>query len=372
LSSFNISSVGSWVKKIFPNLRKTQSNNLSLGVLGMVKARSGLMSEIVREVPGALKHKHRLKRFWRFVSNSRVNTNSLKITWCSWVVKTFVPGKYIVVALDWTELPGNIQCLMAAMPFGGRAIPLLWVITTYRDYKDSQNRIEERLVTSLTQIIPREKKIILVADRGFGRASLINHLLGLNLLFCLRVKADVVITTQIQKIATNQTRKQKINLRQLKIKVGQVKWFKAISYRQDGIVKKVNLAVTLAAPKVGEESDPWLLVTNLRKASTAISHYQLRFDIEEWFKDLKHQLDISKLQTRNVDRVRRLVFISAVSYGLLMLIGSLTQRFKSIQDRLITGRGKAASRIWFALRIIEHQLLDPIYWRKIWTKAKGP
>ncbi len=30
------------------------------------------------------------------------------------------------VAMDWTTLPGNIQCLMIAIPFAGRAIPLLW------------------------------------------------------------------------------------------------------------------------------------------------------------------------------------------------------------------------------------------------------
>jgi len=51
------------VGKIFPTLRKTHRVNLSFGVFGQVKTQSGLMSQIVREVPGALKHKHRLKRF---------------------------------------------------------------------------------------------------------------------------------------------------------------------------------------------------------------------------------------------------------------------------------------------------------------------
>ena len=122
----------------------------------MVKSRSGLMSEMVRKVPGAKKHKHRLKRLWRFVSNPRIIPDSLIATWVSWVVKTFAPGKYITVALDWTELPGNIQCLLAAVPFAGRAIPLIWVTTTYRAFKDSQNRIEERLISSLTKIIAQK------------------------------------------------------------------------------------------------------------------------------------------------------------------------------------------------------------------------
>lgn len=368
MSSFNVNSIKGWVKKIFPNLRKTQIVNLSLGVFGLVKTRSGLMSEIVRVVPGSKQHKHRLKRLWRFVSNHRIKTGYLQILWCRWVMATFVPGRYITVALDWTELPGNIQLLMAAIPFAGRAIPLLWVNTTYRAFKDSQNRIEERLISSLTKIIPQDKRIILVADRGFGRASFINFLINLNILFCLRVKADVIIQTK----EGNNGKGKKINLRKLKIKVNQVKWFGSVSYRADGCVEKVNLAVTLAETKVGCEIDPWILVTNLRKAKTTIQSYKLRFDIEEWFKDLKHQLGIDKLQTRDLDRVRRMILISAVAYGLLMLIGTAADRLSTIRDQLITGGRKVASRIWFALRMIEYQFLPSFYWKKIWSKAQGP
>ena len=362
MSSFNVNSIKGWVKKIFPDLRKTQGLNLSLGVFGLVKARSGILSEVAREVPGAKKHKHRLKRLWRFVSNPRIKTGYLQSLWCKWVVDTFVPGRYITVALDWTELPGNIQLLMASIPFAGRAIPILWVNTTYRAFKDSQNRIEERLISSLKTIVPEDKRIILVADRGFGRASLVNFLIKLNILFALRVKADVVITTKTGK---------RINLRKLKIKVNQVKWFKNISYRADGKVEKVNLAITLAGPKVGEKEDPWLLVTNLRKAKTAIKYYQLRFDIEEWFRDLKHELGLDNLRMKDLERVRRIILISVVSFGLLMLIGTLTQRLKSIHDQLITGGRIVASRIWFALRIIHYQLLPALYWKRVWLKARS-
>lgn len=363
LSSFNTNSIKGWVKKIFPNLRKTQAVNLSLSVFGLIKARSGKLSEIVREIPGSFKHKHRLKRLWRFVSNPRVKPGNLMTVWCSWVVKTFVPGRYVTIALDWTTLPGNIQCLMAAVPFAGRAIPLLWVTTTYQAFTDSQNLIEERLISSLTKIIPEEKRIILVADRGFGRASLVNFLIRLNILFTLRVKADVIIQTKDGK---------KIKLRKLKIKPNQIKWFENISYRADSKVEKVNLAVTLAEPKVGEKEDSWILVTNLRKANTAIKSYQFRFDIEEWFKDLKHELGIDNLQTRNPGRVRKMILISALSYGLLMLVGTQTQRLTKLHDYLITGGKKAASRVWFALRIIHYQLLPSLYWKRIWLKARGP
>lgn len=67
LLSFSSYFVKLVIKNIFPELRTTQRENLSLGVFGQIKAQSGVMSEIVREIPGAKKHKHRLKRFWRFL-----------------------------------------------------------------------------------------------------------------------------------------------------------------------------------------------------------------------------------------------------------------------------------------------------------------
>lgn len=359
MSSFKVVCIKSWILGMFPNLRKTQAVNLTLGVFGLIKARSGILSEIAREVPGARQHKHRLKRLDRFVGNDRIKVSSLINLWSLWIIKIFCRRKYIEVALDWTTLPGNIQCLMAAVPFAGRALPLLWVTTTYQAFKDSQNLIEQRLITRLISIIPKEKKLILVADRGFGRAKFFKFLLKLDILFAIRVRADVRIRTVSGRIML---------LRKLKLKSNQVKWFKDISYREDSLVPKINLAATIAEGS----DDSWLIVTNLPQAKTAIQRYRMRFQIEEWFKDLKHELGIEGMQIRDSGKVRRLMLISALSYGLLMLVGSVSSRLSTLKDQLITGGKKAASRIWFALRIIHYRMLPGIYWRRIWLKASGP
>jgi hypothetical protein len=327
------------------------------------------MSEIVRDVPGAIKHKHRLKRFWRFLSNPRIKPESLRSFWINWCIKTFSHDQVIKVAMDWTTLPGNIQCLMIAIPFKGRAIPLLWHILFYEDIKDSQNRIEERLITRLVNLVQDtfpDKKILLTADRGFGRATLFQFLLQKNMLFVIRVKGDVTITTKQGK---------RMSLRTLgkKLFVGTPVWAEQILYRSDSVVTGLNLAAVVAPPQSeGKDPDPWFLVTNLRKPETTIQRYAERFHIEEWFKDFKHQLGIAQLQTRNLMRVRRLVFVSAVSYGICMLIGKVAARLHTIQDKLITGGKKSASRIWFALKIIKHQLCGRDFWRKVYLKGTAP
>lgn len=367
--TFSAHFVKTLLKNIFPTLRKTQLVNLSYGVFGQVKSGSGQMSEIVREVPGAIKHKHRLKRLWRFLSNPRVKPERLHLLWIRWCIGIFNKHHVVKVAIDWTTLPGNIQCLMIAIPFHGRAIPLLWQLVLYKNIKDSQNRIEQRLVARLVNLVREahpSKKLLVTADRGFGRATFIEFLLAKKLLFVVRVRADVGIKTTGGKLFL---------LRKLgKTLTPHIPvWFENITYRNDGIVRDVNLAAVVVRPKeTGKELDPWFLVTNLRKSKTTIASYHERFHIEEWFKDLKHQLGIADLQTKNLMRARRMLFVSCVSYAFTMLVGTVADRLQQAKDTLITGGKKAASRIWFALKIIRYTLLGRTFWRKVYLRGTVP
>ena len=255
------------------------------------------MSVLVRDVPGAIKHKHRLKRFWRFLSNPRVKPDTLRLFWMTWVLTIFAHSRTVPVAMDWTTLPGNIQCLMIALPFHGRAIPLLWHIVLHSKIKNSQNLIEERLLARLINLVKEiapTKKLLLTADRGFGRATLFQFLLKKYVLFVIRVKSDVTITT-------NKGKRILLRKRGKTLKENKPVWYANISYRGDSKVTGVNLACVVALPKEkGADLDPWFLITNLRKPETTIARYQERFHIEEWFKDMKHQLGISNLQTKNL------------------------------------------------------------------------
>jgi len=311
------------------------------------------MTNIVRKVPGARKHKHRLKRLWRFVDNYRVKPERLWSYWIAWCIGRFVSDKYVRVALDWTTLPGNIQCLMAAIPFKGRAVPLIWHICHYSDIKDSQNRKEERLISRLVNLMPSDKKVIIIADRGFRRASFIQFLLNKNILFAIRVKSKVWIKTQ---------KGYSILLKKLYLKPDCPYWFKNIIFREDGCVSNVNLA----AVATGGSDDAWFLITNLRKVNTTISAYEERFQIEEWFKDLKHQLGIADMQSTNLKRVRRILFISAFSHTLLAFMGKFAQRRKKVLETVVTGSiKKVVSIISCALLVIDNNLLAAQFWRKV-------
>lgn len=353
MNSFCPKFVRGFVDHVFPGLRKTQKANLALASYGMVRSGSGLMTEIARKTPGARKHKYRLKRLWRFISNHRVKPERWFDHWIVWCVKKFNSGKHVRVALDWTTLPGNIQCLMAAIPFKGRAIPLIWHICRFSDIKDSQNLKEERLVSRLINLIPESKKMVLIADRGFGRANFITFLQKKGVLFCVRVRSKAWIKTQ---------KGYSILLKNLYLKEQTPYWFKNITYRADEIVRGVNLAAVVAKGS----DDPWFLVTNLMKADTTVATYEKRFQIEEWFKDIKHQLGMSDMQTTNLKRVRRILFVSIFSYTILALIGRSAKKKKQVMETMVTGSIKeTVSIITCALYAIEYKLLKAQFWKKV-------
>jgi Transposase DDE domain len=360
LSNFTPYFVKGFVRKIFPDLRKTQAVNLALGVFGLAKSQSGLLSEIAREIPGATKHKHRLKRLTRFLSNPRLPMIPLQKAYVAWCLKLFRREGKLMVALDWTSLPGNFQVLMIAIPFAGRAIPLLWGTLPFSQIKDSQNKIEERLVSLLLKLLGADTKLTLLADRGFGRASFIKFLKEKKIDFVVRVRADVWIRTDQGK---------PLLLRKLVLSPEVGKYFGRISYRSDGVVTGINLIAVVAR----DSSDPWFLITNLTGTRQVISLYRQRFEIEEWFKDLKHQLGIADLQTPHLTRVRRVLFLSALSYVSLILIGKrIRGQMTRLADRLITGGKKVCSIVWLALEAIKHHLLGRSFWRQTYLTLSGP
>lgn len=346
---------------VFPVLRKTQKVNLGLAVFGQVKSQSTILSEIVRQIPGAVKHKHRLKRLWRFVSNSLVKPERLFEFWVPWVIHKFCSQKRILVALDWTGISGNNMCLVASLVLYGRAIPLIWQLVKFSDIKDSTNRIEQRLVTRLINLFSIKKQLILVADRGFGRTEFLQFLLEKQIKFVIRVRSEVRIKPVKHKafLLTTLTRKL---ISETPI------WYPSVLYRNDGAISGISLAAVVAK----DSNDPWFLATNLKSAQTAISVYSQRFQIEEGFKDFKYALGFEKIQTRDLKRIRRLILISAVSQAILMLVGRLAFRMVKLKSTLITGGKQVCSRIWLATQIIKRELLGQSFWIKVRAKALSP
>ena len=75
--------------------------------------------------------------------------------------------------IDWSDLGQGRSGLFAAVCFRGRGLPLLSWVSRPDELDPSQNRVEEFFLRRLLYHLPQTIRPLLLADRGFGRATLI-------------------------------------------------------------------------------------------------------------------------------------------------------------------------------------------------------
>src|ERR1051325_11716273 len=159
-----------WVVSVCSlSLRLSQAKTLAILVASAMRVERISLANIGRAMAGSAKHQ--IKRCWRFVANDRVETaDAMRGIITKLVQKR---KKSLIVALDWVDIKG-FQTLVASAVLKGRSTPICWASTTghlYAGHK-SRNAFEESLLLVLRSMVPESIKVILLADRGFGRCAL--------------------------------------------------------------------------------------------------------------------------------------------------------------------------------------------------------
>lgn len=325
-----------FIKRLSPKLRKTRAANLARLVSGIIHERSTTLFAIARACPGKAIHRDKVKRLWRFVDNHAVCPLSFSAQLIPFVCSAWDQADYIPVVIDWTDI-APFKSLWAAIPFHRRSLPLASLSIHPKDIEHSQNRIEEGFIRRLLYAVPASAPVLLLADRGFGRASLFQFLQSVPSLvrrrvyFAIRVSQNAIIEWQ--------GKRQK--LKNLALRRNVVYWYRNVRYRQDGLVT-VNLAILWRS---GYE-EPWYIVTNLYSSRLAINWYAKRTGIEEMFRDLKTHLGMEQTRIKDADRLDRLLMGIILAYLALAWVG--TEVLPKDYARQVLSWGEA-SFLWLAL-----------------------
>lgn len=317
-------------------MRKTRVANLARLASGIIHGRSATLFAIARACPGKAIHRDKVKRLWRFVDNPAVCPLSLSAQLIPFVCSAWNHAEYIPVVIDWTDI-APFKSLWAAVPFRHRALPLASLSIHPRDIEHSQNRIEEGFIRRLLYAVPATAPILLLADRGFGRASLFQFLQNVPSL----VRRRVYFAIRVSQNALIEWRGKRRRLKDLALRRDVVYWYQNVRYRQDGLVT-INLAVLWRS---GYE-EPWYIVTNLPSSRLAINWYAKRTGIEEMFRDLKTHLGMEQTRIKDADRLDRLLIGMILAYLVLAWVG--TEIVPSDYARQLLSWAKA-SFLWLAL-----------------------
>jgi hypothetical protein len=296
-------------------LRLSQVKTLAILVGSALSVQRISLANLGRSMLGTTKHQ--IKRAWRFCANERIETADAMRGVVKKVLKK--RKKPLLIALDWVDIR-SFQTLMAAAVLHGRSVPLCWASCQKHVYDGhkSRNAFEESLLLVLASMIPAGQKVILLADRGFGRTELAR--------FCQNQGFDYVI--RIQPNVHVRCASYSGKLLDYPVHKGICKLLRDVAYRQHQSVTQ-NIVVRWVRGLPAKRDECWFLMSSLSAGPARLSHlYGQRMTIEQLFRDYKNKRNgwsLRDTQLTTPQRLDRLLLILALAYMLLCGMGLLAK-----------------------------------------------
>jgi hypothetical protein len=297
-------------------LRLSQAKTLAALVTSAMRCRRVSLADLGRNLLGTTKHQ--VKRAWRFCANDRVESADAMRGIVARLLKK--RKKKLLVAVDWVDVRG-FQTLLAGAVLKGRSTPIAWASTTNHVYDGhrSRNAFEESLLLILRDMIPRSIRVVILADRGFGRTALAT--------FCQRQGFGYVI--RIRPSVTVRLHGFHGQLLDYPVRKGIAKVLKRVSYRSDGAAtQSVVVRWWKDLPKKRDEC--WFLMTDQPGTAHQLTRlYGRRMTVEQVFRDGKSKRNgwgLRDTQVTKPERLDRLLLILAIAYLLLCGVGLIAKR----------------------------------------------
>lgn len=351
-----------------PFLVPTQKTNLALLVSAILKKQTLCLSELARAYPTpkerrvrAPKHDllHRLKRLWRFTDNERVDALEVQLASVSHTIACLGFPRLLGLAIDWTmfdtTLPSGkrmrYQVLRIAVPRKGRALPLLQLAYDRDDLSPnkSQNQIEQDALLVVVGALPMSVRPVILADRGFHRASFLAWLERHQLDYVVRLKKGSCIT----EAAGNRWK-----LGEEGLKPGELRFVEGVRhglYHGRPRELRINIALCwkVAKSRAKEPDEPWYLATTFKDAKSATNWYWQRGWIEQSFRDAKSRFGLKRVRVGSPERLSRLLMALTIALSWLTLMGLPESGLLPEGFRATVSAWGRASVISMALSLLE-------------------
>lgn len=244
-----------------------------------------------------------------------------------------------IIIIDWSGLTpcGNYHFIRAAVPLGGRALPILEMPFHLNQY--TKPKSHKNFLKSLREMLPKDCKPILVTDAGF-RNTWFKLVLSFGWDYMGRIRQNTQCRhiqndnwTPIKSLYQKATKKTKY-LGHYSLAKGNpidthlyiFKGQKKHRVKMNLAGKKIRCSSSLKHEK--RESEPLLVATSLSdkylNSNQIINIYQKRMQIEESFRDLKNErtgFSLRQNRSMSLGRLSVALLIGAIAMLVLWILG---------------------------------------------------
>jgi hypothetical protein len=303
---------------------------------GVIRGGRLCPATIGRNLPGTAKPKHGIKCVDRLLGNVHAAKDRLFI-FLALAHRMLRGCDRPVVLVDWTHAGQMQNALVAAVPIGGRALPIY--LEVHPETELGNAAVEARFLCALKAILPPECRPIVVSDAGF-KGPFFQEVLELGWDFLGRVRG----TAKAVSHDSGQTISKEEFYARASITPTDLGAFglfveQRIPCRLVLVRKRRKPGRKPPPPKCKEERelrqaalDPWLLATSLPDsddASKVVSLYAKRMQIEETFRDAKNHRfgwSLGDVSLSTTARTAALLVLAALAIAVVTLIGMTAER----------------------------------------------
>jgi Transposase DDE domain len=337
-------------------------------VEGIIRGGRLSPATIGRVLPGSALPKHGIKRVDRLLGNPKMVGDRLYFFLA--IAHRLLRGcTRPVILVDWTQAAGQHVALVAAVPIGGRALPIYLEVHPLK--KLGNAAIEKRFLCALKAIVPTECRSVIVSDAGF-KGPFFQAVLDEGWDFLGRIRGT---TKAISSIGVTISKEQFYARASITpTELGRFGLFvkQQIPCRLILVRKRRRPGRKRPPPPCKEERemrqaalDPWLLATSMSDADAAsvVAIYARRMQIEETFRDAKNHRfgwSLGDVRLSTPQRAAVLMTLAALAFLIVTLIGMAAERrgvHRAYQAN--TEKRRVLSFLVLAAAILRRNSLDP-------------
>ena len=285
--------------------RKETLQTLAFMMTGIFQSRDVRLSRIAEKVPLVAKQDSVAQRFRRWLKNPDIDERLIYDPIAQGLLFSLRHTR-IRIQIDRTLIGDQFNIIKLTLYWRKRALPLVWKMLPHQGSSSYADWVE--LLGHLATLLPPNAQVVILGDREFGVADMMDLIRWHGWDYCLRVKGDQLIWDEVAQ--------EWRELRDL-IAPGET------HFLRDSYFTKTNHYRTHFALTFDKTTDePCIVATNQTPSQRTLREYRKRFGCEPFFSDLKSRgFDMARSQLQHRDRFSRLILVLALLAVWLIGVG---------------------------------------------------
>lgn len=303
-----------------PRYHKSRREGLAALTGVMLEVRSANLMELAAALPREIAAaEHRYQYIERHLKHEEIVPDTVITPYAREVIERLAAnGQTVVLQMDQSHINETNDVLMLSVRVRQRALPVAWRVRSTQG--NIGFAVQKALLNSVRPWLPERVAILLVADRFYGTAQLIDWCQEAGWAYRIRLKGNLTLTHEGGELTTGDV----------------------VTRMPHGVTgaELYGSGVTTNIGVLHEKghTEPWIIAMDVRPSPYTTLDYGLRWGIENMFSDLKSRgFGLMQSQIKKPDRLERLILIMSLALYWAVSCGMFAEA-KTVSDGVKRGR----------------------------------